>query len=102
MSRTIEGHSYETMPKEYWPKCDWCGKDIGPGYLFEDHHKRRMCDPCYRVVMNIIDLELPGILSNFFNTYENKEEHCYKPPKTFDYMDHLKLAIENLKKTENP
>ena len=21
--------NYETIPNEFWPKCSWCGKDLG-------------------------------------------------------------------------
>ena len=98
MSETIEGHSYETIPNEYWPKCDWCKQDLGEANHFNNSYgEMRICATCYSVLLDVLNIEIPSILENFFRSYENRNEHHERIPKPMCYEDHLKIAIKNMK-----
>ena len=91
--------SYETIPNEFWPKCDWCGHDIGEGQKFKSN--LRICNSCYFAVCDIIRVELPSILYRIFSEYETQSN---KTPNEhfsgFDPDEMLKEAIQNIKKAQ--
>ncbi len=48
--------TYETIPNEFWPKCFWCGEDLGDCTVEVDteFNKRRICTECEMIVRAIV------------------------------------------------
>ena len=101
--------TYETIPHEYWPKCAWCGLDLGDFTLETESPwgPMRICDDCRNILRHQIKISAPWVIGNFLaDAVENKEvmnEFMRNTQvKEFHTGDMLKLAVQNMKEAQKP
>ena len=101
--------SYETIPNEFWPKCHWCGQDLGDLTLqvnmwINSEHPKRICDHCRIIVAAIIKNDAPGLLADVLSHYANKAEvekdTGWPRSKEVHSDEMLKLAIQNMRESQ--
>lgn len=56
--------TYETIPNEYWPKCFWCGLDLGDSTIEVKTRfaTRNICSECQDIVTAILTNITPIML----------------------------------------
>lgn len=95
-----EGLTYDTIPHEFWPKCTWCGEDLG-GATFEVETgwgKQRICDKCRETFSEKLRDCIPWLLRDLADFYEKNPYP--KRVKELGYEDMLKEAIQNMKEAK--
>jgi len=90
--------TYDTIPNEFWPKCAWCGEDLG-GCTFEvesDWGKQRICVKCQDTLGEQVRSCIPWLLRDLADFLNEKDKHR-KGVSLLGHEDMLKEAIQNMK-----
>lgn len=92
--------TYETIPNEFWPKCTWCGGDLG-GCTLEVKNpwgKQRLCAQCRDTFIEELRLSIPVLIremAHLFEDYLCREDRAIT--NELDSIDMLNEAIQNMK-----
>ena len=76
--------TYETIPNEFWPKCFWCGEDLGDCTVEVDteFNKRRICTECEMIVRAIVENSAPYFIAEILGQFERhpqiRKTHKYR------------------------
>jgi len=107
--------TYETIPNEFWPKCSWCGRDLGYGEAvfvdleFEGPHPQgptRVCGSCREILFHEVKHLVPWVLTQFMNEFGDDKESIKKFMKGSEVQDLwpkevLAEAIQNMKESRD-
>ncbi len=95
--------TYETIPNEFWPKCDWCGDDVGDGVTFKKQtgtraNERTICLACFTMVLDIINGNLASMLRDVWDTVSS--DKIDRSREDYTLIDGTEIAIQNMKEAQ--
>lgn len=95
--------TYETIPGEFWPKCAWCGEDVGDGVTFKKQiltrsSGRTICLAYFTMILDIINGNLASMLRDVWDGVSSDKIDLSS--KDYTLIDGLEIAIQNMKKAK--
>jgi len=94
--------TYETIPNEFWPKCDWCGDELGDGSIeiiqWEGHY--RICLKCQAIFSAMSRNFTPIILGEFLAQYGNDEQINSEEIHDIGLDELEEIAIQNMRESQ--
>lgn len=86
-----------TIPDEYWPRCDWCGRllpecSVSHQTVFGEC---TICPVCCSMVGELVKRWAPGCIEEALSLFEDRDDPPYLETLSFD--DISEMAREKIK-----
>jgi len=89
-----------TVPEEYWPRCDWCGRPLPECSVSHQtvFGEITICPVCCSMVGELIKRWALGYIEEALSLFKDRDE----PPRfvTLGYEDVSKRALKNMEEAK--
>lgn len=89
-----------TIPDEYWPRCDWCGRLLPECSVSHESSFGEcvICPVCYSMVGELVKRWAPSWIGEALSKVEDRDEPPYF--RTLSVNEIIKMARENMKEAK--